>query len=108
AAPLLLRVDGDLALAVDLGQVEVLAVEDDLRVVVGEPPVADGDVVAPGPADRGDLLVDREDLWAPLGLDPLQGRHGREHTAGRPAAPECGPGNAAGLAAVARVRREAT
>src|SRR5690606_26567473 len=67
---LLLPVDGQLTLGVHLREVEVLAVENDLRVVVGDAVRPDGDVVPASAADRRDLLVDREDLRAPLRLDP--------------------------------------
>src|SRR5690606_24574502 len=77
---LLLPVDGQLTLGVHLREVEVLAVENDLRVVVGDAVRPDGDVVPASAADRRDLLVDREDLRAPLRLDPLERRHAREHS----------------------------
>ena len=79
-AALLLTVDQDLALTVDLFEVEVAAIERDLRMVLGHAGTLDRDVVSEGATNGSDGLVDREGARRPLAREPADCRHGPQIT----------------------------
>ncbi len=71
-AAFFLAVEEDLALLVDLLEVEVAAVEENLRVRRRDPLALHADVVAEGAADRAHRLVQRENVRRTLGRKPLE------------------------------------
>ncbi len=75
--PLALAVDGDVRVAIELFEDEVAPVEEDLRVVLGDPVAPDRHVVAERPADGGDRLVDAVLARGAGGGEVLQRRHRR-------------------------------
>ena len=76
-APLLLAVDEDLAVLVDLFEVEVAPVEQHLRVRLRQGPAGlrERHVVPEGSADGGNRFVERECARRALGREPLERRH---------------------------------
>ena len=87
-AALLLAVDQDLAGLVDLLEIEVTAVEEDLRVGVGDPAGHRRRRRCRAPSDRGHGLVEHEGARRALGREPLEDRHWRTRRSRRPGARE--------------------
>jgi hypothetical protein len=75
-AALLLPVDGDVRFAIDLFELEVPAVEDDLRVVLFDAPIGNRNVISEGAAHRHHRLVDGEEHGRSLAGEVSQHRHG--------------------------------